>query len=131
MDYHADLERVNVGLADVLARLADLGQRMDDLDRAGRYDRAPTRIVLEPRGGRGSFMRLYFTRRAGGGFYGPTGKRKVYIGVDPERQEEARRLAENARRWDDLDRERRALRSWLDDRRAELRALADRCGSGA
>jgi hypothetical protein len=125
--YHDHLEAVNRGLADALAHLADLRLAMAELDAAGRYERPPSREALEPRAAGAEYLSLHFRKRPEDGFYSPTGKRKLYVGADPAAQSEARRLAENARRWEVLDRAARRLEDRIYLRQSQLQTLAERC----
>lgn len=126
MNYHADLEAINAGLAGALAHRADLAQVLATLEAAGMYPASPSE-QWQDRNGSGQYLYMLFRLGPDGQYQGPDGKRKVYIGKDPERIAEARRLAENRRRWEVVNRAARDLDGWLYLRGSELQSLAGRC----
>ena len=82
----------------------------------------------QDRNGSGQYLYLLFRLGPDGQYQGPDGKRKVYIGKDPDKIAEARRLAENRRRWERVNRAAKDLDNWLYLRGSELQTLAGKCG---
>ncbi|MCD4739486.1 MAG: hypothetical protein K8R89_09565 [Anaerolineae bacterium] len=75
----------------------------------------------QDRNGKGKYLYMLFLSNQHGGYSGPDGKRKIYIGNKLDRIEAARQLAENRRRYEELQRARRELVAWIDRRCRALR----------
>jgi hypothetical protein len=89
------------------------------------YDGIPTESWQSRNDSEPRYLYMYFRAcRDGRGYEGPDGKRKQYVGVDPARQAEARRLASNRKRWEHLDDAARKLENWLIRRQRELKNVA-------
>jgi len=99
-NWHDALDTIRDELSTALAHLVDLHQALGKIEAAGMYPALPTE-QWQARGDSGEARYLYmlFRKNAEGTYQGPGGKRKLYVGADPGRQAEARRLAENRRRW--------------------------------
>ncbi len=96
-------------------RLAEIVDAKAALDAAGMYPAVPTQD-WQARGADPDdkrYLYLCFPADGDGGYTSPTGKRKVYIGVDPDKQAEAVRLARNRRRFEDLERQQAAVQGWI------------------
>jgi hypothetical protein len=109
------LEKIHGQIIAVVEYMAEIDAALEVLDEAGMYPAVPSREAWEPRGDSPPvYVNLYWRqKKRGGGFAGPEGKRKLYIGCKPERIAEARRLAENRRRWEALMETRDQLEEWL------------------
>jgi len=84
------------------------------------YPAIPTESWQE-RNGKGQYLYMLFSaNRYGGGYSGPDGKRKIYIGNKPKRIEAARRLARNRRSYEELQRARQALMTWIGNQKRAL-----------
>jgi len=84
------------------------------------YPAIPTESWQE-RNGKGKYLYMLFSaNRYGGGYSGPDGKRKLYIGNKPARIEAARRLAANRRRHEGLQRARTGLVVWIGNQKRAL-----------
>jgi hypothetical protein len=75
------------------------------------------------------YLHHYWRQDGRGGHEGPGGKRKTYVGCKVARIAEARRLVENRRRWEALERTRERLESWLDALGNDVAALAENAAS--
>jgi hypothetical protein len=89
------------GVTAVLGRMVEAAATLKE---AGMYEHQPGRERWENRNGDGAYLYLYWGRD-GSQHKGPEGKRKVYIGNDPERIADARRLIKNGERYRRLKRE--------------------------
>lgn len=85
------------------------------------YPAIPTES-WQDRNGTGKYLYMLFSGNRHGGYSGPGGKRKLYVGNKPDRITEARRLAANRRRYDELQRARRNLIYWIDKQNRLLRS---------
>lgn len=63
--------------------------------------------------GEARYLYLVFRQNGNGGYMGPDGKKKVYIGADPSKIEEAKRLVCNRERHDWLSVQKSRLRGWI------------------
>lgn len=127
MNYDGDLKTINDSLAAALAHRAELAQALAEIEAAGMYPSEPSE-QWQDRGGSGQYLYMLFRLAPDGQTYqGPDGKRKVYVGADPARIAEARRLAANRGRWGQARQAARALDQWIELRQSELHSLAARC----
>lgn len=118
------LHAIGHHLAGAQAHLARIQQMMDRIAQEGMYDAVPTES-WQDRGGPGRYLYHYFPQdRTGASYLGPDGKKKLYIGVEPARIKEARRLAHNRRRYNTLNQAAAALQRWLGYRQTDLNNLA-------
>jgi hypothetical protein len=114
-----------------LARLhvAQIEEAMFALKAAGMYPSVPTEQWQSRNGGEANYLYMLFRwDNLQGGYSGPQGKQKIYVGNKPERIEEARRLARNRRRWEELERARGQLSRWLARIESEVHDLASQAG---
>lgn len=110
--------------ADLEALTADLSRLKDErlrLEKMSMYPCQPTESWEFRDGGETKYLRMVFGRERPAGW-----PRKVYIGCKLEAVMEARRLAANRRRWEDLDRKVAELERFLVTMRANLSQAADR-----
>lgn len=123
-DLQTQLNLILDGMIAAQSHLKRLRQTMARLQQEGMYDAVPTES-WQDRGGDGRYLYHYFpVARHGPGYLGPDGKKKHYVGSDPARIAEARRLADNRRRYEDLAAAADRLDQWLFWRRQDLRTLA-------
>lgn len=93
-------------LAEARAVLRQMEIMAQTLENADRYDHPPSNSRYETRNGSGErYLTLYWPKQRNGPHLGPAGKRKQYIGSNPERIAEAGTMIENGRRYDKLCRE--------------------------
>jgi len=82
MDCNATLETINQNIDQARQRQDELRKIMEAAEAAGLYYHAP-RQKWENRGS-GRYLYLHFHSDGRGGYTGPDGKRKVYVGNDPD-----------------------------------------------
>jgi hypothetical protein len=122
-DLDTQLKMIYDGMIAAQNHLKRLRQTMARLQQEGMYDAVPTES-WQDRGGAGQYLYHYFPMdRLGSGYLGPDGKKKHYVGSDPARIAEARRLADNRRRYEDLAAAADRLEQWLTWRRQDLATL--------
>ncbi len=95
------------------------------LEQAGMYPSVPHEQWQGRDGGDAKYLYMLFRQGRDGQYEGPEGKRKLYVGCDPERITEARRLAKNRKRYQHLATLSRHLQSWLTQKVYDVRFLAD------
>lgn len=123
-DVTIQLQSIGDNLAAAEAHMERIRQMMDRIQQEGMYDAVPTES-WQDRGGRGVYLYHYFPQNPRGiDHLGPDGKKKVYVGVDKARIAEARRLANNTRRYQSLARSASTLARWLGHRHDDLNNLA-------
>lgn len=127
MTLRENLDRIHQGFKAGLDHLGKLERAMAALEEAGMYPAVPTEQWQSRNGGEPIYlyMMFHFDHRQGG-YTGPDGKQKVYVGCKEKRIDEARRLARNRRRWEQLQRTRQQLGAWLVDVESEVKRLARR-----
>jgi hypothetical protein len=125
-DYHKHLETINESLAAARAYHASIQVAMDEIQKVGMYPAVPSE-QWQRHEGKGQYLYMLFRMNPDGTYQGPDGKRKVSIGADPDKIDDAQRLAENRRRWERLQWDLEHLERWLDLRLLELQGLAERC----
>ncbi len=113
-------------------RLTALRAQMERLEQEGMYPAIPSeqwqsRNGIEEK----RYLYMLFRKGSNGRYQGPDGKRKVYVGCNPERIAEARRLAANRREYENLNKTVERLEMWINARQREVGNLADRCKSWA
>jgi hypothetical protein len=106
------------------AHLAQLKDALLALEDAGMYPSLPSETWDTRRGKPTQYLYMLFPFIPGGGYRGPNGKRKLYVGCKPHRIAEARRLASNRRLYDHLKLKEHALTYWLS---AHLRRAQNLC----
>lgn len=120
--YQDELTAINAALDAAECHRGELARKMAALELAGMYPAIPAE-QWQDRGGAGQYLYMIFRLGPDGQYLGPDGKRKVYVGNDPARIAEARRLAENRRRWEVAQQARQELERWIADRRQDLKDL--------
>ncbi len=117
-------------LDEAAVRLRGLKEEMEGLEKSGMYPAVPTEQWQSRNGsGRRYLYMLFRYSRAMGGYSGPGGKRKVYVGCKEERIAEARRLVENRLRWEEVEKEVRRVEWWVTGFRRDLKKLVGRAGT--
>lgn len=74
------------------------------------------------------YLYLIFRQSDSGAYHGPDGKRKVYIGADPLKIAEARRLAHNYDLYQSLRAKEIELSHWIGYKKLELKRLEESVG---
>lgn len=120
-------ETIQTHLDAAQMHLIAIRAEMQRLEADGMYDSVPTESWQTRNGVDNQYLYHLFGMDRDGGYTGPDGKRKVYVGCRPERIAQARALANNRRRYDELARAARDLALWLDFRQTDLKQLANAC----
>lgn len=102
--------------------LGDLHEAAQDIAAAGAYPAVPSE-QWQNRGSGEKYLYMIFKTNQAGSYLGPDGARKVYVGNKPENIQEARRLAENRRRLDEINACIQLLEDWLRIRRFEVNRI--------
>jgi DNA repair exonuclease SbcCD ATPase subunit len=126
----ADLIEIQEGIKAAEAHLETLNQAMTRLEDAGMYPAVPTEQWQSRNDSPPIYLYMIFRfdhRR--GGYAGPAGKRKVYVGNKEERIAEARRLAKNRRLWEQLRRTASQLKTWLSSTERDIENLRRQAGN--
>jgi hypothetical protein len=89
------------------------------LEQAGMYPSIP-HLQLQERNGRGVYLYLLFRQKYDGSYAGPGGKRKLYIGADPKKQDEARRIIHRMENWNELKMAKIQLEAWITINEAKI-----------
>lgn len=125
MSLQDELDSIYSGIWYARAHLAALEQALAALEAAGMYPSVPSEQWQSRNGGEATYLYMLFRwDNQRGGYAGPGGKQKAYVGNKPERIAEARRLAKNRERWEKLDSTRTRLRAWISAREYDVRHLA-------
>lgn len=115
------------------ARLYGMGEEMEHLEVEGMYCAVPSEQWQGRNGSSRKYLYMLFRYSYDvggvGGFQGPDGKRKVYVGCKEERIREARGLAKNRVKWEGLQRDSQGLERWIERMRSDLMRLVVRAGS--
>ena len=99
---------------------------MDRLEQAGMYPAIPSEN-WQTRNGSGQYLYMVFQRdRKTGQYQGPNGSRKVYVGKDPAKIEQARQMARNRQEWERLEQDARRLRLWVNEFVADMSYRANK-----
>lgn len=115
---------IEASLDEAGARLDGMREQMEGLEKAGMYPAVPTEQWQARNGSANRYLYMLFRYSVVmGGYSGPDGKRKVYVGCKDERILEARRLVENRVHWEGVDGEMKRLRYWVKRFRRDLEGL--------
>lgn len=110
-----------------LARANDLANRIEqaqaEIERNGMYPAVASEQYQQRPNGQADYLYMVFRTNGEGDYEGPGGKRKLYIGADPEKQAAARRLNVNRMRFDKLTRRRQDVSYWITGQRRTLNNL--------
>jgi hypothetical protein len=117
---------IRENLSGAAHHLHEILQVMNGLEQAGMYPAIPTE-QWQDRDGKGKYLYMLFRQDGYGVYTGPDGKRKLYVGADPEKIAEARRLTANRRRWEDLKAAAGKIDRWLKARQCDIEYLARNC----
>lgn len=112
------LDSLGERIDEMVSLMGRVDAAMDALREAGMYENAPARESWESRGKDKppAYLYLYFgmdQSKPGKVFLGPDGKRKLYVGSDPGRIAEARRMVENQERYHLLQIRRQQIVFWF------------------
>jgi hypothetical protein len=110
------LHLINVSLLDARQHLAEVESVMAAIEAAGMYPAVPTEAWKND-----SYLYMRFADRVNG--LELDAKNRLYIGTKADKIIEARRLAENRRRWEQLNSARRSLQGWLAQREDDIKQL--------
>ncbi len=116
-DISQDLERLEM-------ELAEMREQRERLEEAGMYPGIPTESWQSRNGSETEYLRLIFPRGTPDIPAGSGGRKRLYIGCDPAKIEEARRMVANREQWEGVDREVAKLEHFLDMRKARLEGVA-------
>lgn len=92
--------------------LLEITDAMTLLEQAGMYPAVP-HFQWQDRNGDGKYLYLIFRQNGDGSHTGPDGKKKVYIGSNEDKIEEARRLVKNREAWEKLHAQQTDLARWI------------------
>lgn len=101
------------------AHLRQIEGAMALLEQAGMYPAIP-HFQFQERNGSGEYLYLLFRQNHDGSYTGPGGKRKLYIGADPKKQDEARRLTHRREIWEELKTAKTQLEAWMVINKAKI-----------
>jgi len=122
--YMEHLGKIRVGMEKAHVHRTQIRRRMNQIEREGMYPAVPREQWQARNGGEARYLYMLFRMNPDGSYQGPDGKRKVYVGADPRKQAEARRLAANRRRWEELNTVLQNLNAWLTRLTRELAEMA-------
>lgn len=127
MDTEQLLQTIAANLETAQKHLDDIHQEIEHLAVIGMYPSLPTE-QWQNRGGAGQYLYMLFRQDRNGQYTGPDGKRKLYVGADPVKIAEARRLAKNRRRYEELCEAARQVEQWLKSQEYQIERLAKDSG---
>jgi len=107
------LKQWNGVMIDARGRLIQIAQQKMILEGKRMYP-SVAKEQWQDRNGKGKYLYMIFRLDRRGGYQGPDGKRKLYVGNKAARIDESRAMNENRRQFEDLEREERLIRRWLD-----------------
>ncbi len=116
-DLKDNLDTIARELAAAADHLAALRVEMSRISAAGMYPAVPTERFKD-----GRYLYLYFPTRPAG--LDLDAKSRLYIGRDPDKIDEARRLVANRQEWERLDHLADRLDTWVKSSRVDLSRLA-------
>lgn len=122
MDIDPYLTQIVSQLTQAEAHIALLRQKIGEIEQAGMYPAIPTERWKDNR-----YLYLYFPNGAPG--LKLDVKQRLYIGADPARIEEARRLAANRRAWEELSHAISRLDRWLSEHSRAIISEARQAGN--
>jgi hypothetical protein len=112
MECQEHLEEIDQNLNEAVKYLRSIFLAMAKLELAGFYPAVPTE-EWKNQNGSDDGLYLHFPSKPDGTYLGPDGQRTVYIGTDSKQIAEARRLAENRRRYKQMSAAAQDLDMWL------------------
>lgn len=116
-----DLINDNLELATTLRSRIDL--ELANIEASGMYPAVANEQWQQRPNGQADYLYMVFRANGDGSHAGPEGKRKLYIGADPEKQAAARRLNVNRMLFDKLTRRRQDVSYWITGQRRTLSNL--------
>lgn len=94
--------------------LALISAAMETLKISGMYPAIPHfQWQRREEAGEARYLYLVFRQNGDGAYQGPDGKKKIYIGADPTKIEEAKRLTRNRQTWEKLKEHHNRLSSYI------------------
>lgn len=99
MDYNAVVMEVLENIELARCERAKLVSQMEELQSAGMYYPLPRQDWQTNNGN--EYLYLHFGSDGNGGYAGPGGKRKIYVGNKPEKVAEAEGMIERGAQWSD------------------------------
>jgi hypothetical protein len=125
------LQTIHEEMAQAKAHLAEVRSTIEAVEEAGVCLAVPSEQWQRRKGGPKRYLYMLFgTNRHTGRYEGPHGRRKLYVGCRAENIAEARRLAENRRRWEELERTAKVLDGWISTMECKVQSLAQRAVEG-
>lgn len=119
----AKIKQIETNIQIAQGRLDDVTNALELLEAVGMYP-AEAREQWQTRpNSEGQYLYMLFRKNRHGEYEGPGGKRKVYVGADPEKIAEARRLNQNRLSHDKLSSKRWELQRWISNQEYELRRI--------
>jgi hypothetical protein len=123
------LDRIRVAVSTIDADIACRLESQASIADAGMYPSVPSE-QWQDRNGAGRYLYMLFRQDGNGGYLGPDGQRKLYIGTKPAAVADARRLATNRSQWEALEHELRYLRVQRNRIESNLRAIVNQLQRG-
>ena len=111
-------------LADAEALIRQIQEQITTLEAEGMYPAVP-KFQWQSRGSEARYLYLVFRQGSDGQYLGPEGKRKLYIGCDEVKIQEAQRLTHNRTMYESLHLTMNRLQRWLDYKKSEVYAQPD------
>lgn len=105
------------------AKLQEIDDTIDYLEAVGMYPSEGKEQWQTRPNSSGEYLYMIFRSDRNGGYKGPGGKRKIYVGTNPEAIAEARVLNENYRMYEQLKFGRRQMNSWIYFRRRDVESI--------
>lgn len=125
---NATIAAIEANLEQAKARLTDIETAMEFLHNQGMYPCAATEQWQTRPNGQSEYLYMIFSSDGNGGYQGPDGKRKIYVGADPERIAAAKRMNINRREYNLLARYKQSLIWWIQGHRRSLDSLIRKIG---
>ena len=119
----AQIKLIEAELDVARVHLEEIEAACEALKQTGMFDSLP-HFQWQARNGEEEKRYLYLVYRQNGVNYaGPNGQRKVYVGCDPAKTAEARRMERNTTTWKGLRLRAFELRRWIECRELDLKFI--------
>lgn len=122
-DLNHTLQQIRANMAQAEQKLEEIKAAMGRLEQAGMYPAIAHEQWQTRPNSQGEYLYMTFRKNGDGSYKGPDGRRKVYVGADPEQIAEARRLNRNRETWEELKTRKDDLEMWLMWRKGDLDKL--------
>lgn len=117
------IRQIQANIQAAEAKLAEVQNALDFLVSTGMYPaQAKEQWQTRPNSS-GQYLYMIFRSDGDGGYLGPNGKRKVYVGADPNSIAEAKRLNQNIKTHETLKYRKYGLESWIHRQRRDVEAI--------